>query len=554
MNYKIQTSTCDVTTFNAPPSAGATVTVGTKTLVPSPFVNIDIQKFLTNDVVVGGVWKIQLNGTVVGASFNEVSGEIKSILDLGKSSDCVDVTIQCSDTFISGKGKIVTVSANEGSQPSWVNRASYSIEIDLFTNDGSPTVPPSTGNGLCDTMANLALQDISEQFTLNIDEDSFNLGTPNGSTVDPTGMGNRHVKASFSVSARGIGSDCSTDGDIKFGLQAVEEYIICRLDKLKNMDLSGIENEPPLTKAALDEYRGASFMDFRSIEVDPFSSSMTVSGDIIYRPSGCHENVFTSITVEESLDVEGSEITISGSITGLVDVAYTDIIKAAAYLDDTSCTFNDKMTNAKEYFDLFKDPDNIKNIGLQHLSTPAYIQDPCATEEGADSIPCFSDSPSATPDSCDLRITSSQVSYDYPAGQINFSYRLSTKPGSCAIPGVSNLNVDATHDIPHDSIVEIVVPGRGSKRALIQNLCCLTTERWTFNVDLTLSNKGCKIAPSKTVTELKNCAQEIVDKFITDSGIDPNPKTNCWFVTDNQETIGRNTYRFTIQYTRPSCP
>lgn len=558
MSYKIQTgSSCEVIAFDIPPSAGATVTIGTKTLVPSPFVNIDVQKFTTNDVVIGGIWKIQLNGTVVGESFDAVSGEIKSILELAKNSDCVDVTIQCSETFISGKGRVITVSANEGSQPSWVTRASYSIEIDLYTNEGSPVVPPGSGNGLCDNMSNWALQDISEQFTLNINEDSFNWGTPNGTTMDPTGVGNRHVKVSFSVNARGIGTDCSSDGDIKFGLAAAEEYMLCRLEKLKDMDLTGIANEPVLVKAALDEYRGgASFMDFRSIEIDPFSSAMNISGEIIYRPSGCHEKVFTSVTVEENLDVEGSEITISGTVTGLVDVDYTDLIRAAKYLDDTTCSFNDKMTNANEYFDLFKDSDNIKNIALQHLSSPSYIVDPCGVA-GEDAIPCFSASVNPSPELCDLRITSSQVSRDYSAGQINFSFRLSTKPGSCAIPGVSNLEIEATHDIPRDNIVEIIVPGRGAKGALIQNLCCLSSEKWSFNINMTLANKGCKLAPQKTITELRDCSNQLIDKFINDSGIDEldsNPRTNCWFVTDNQETIGRNTYRFSIQYTKPSCP
>jgi hypothetical protein len=556
MNYNIQVqSECDVTTFQVPPSAGATVTVDGHQLVPSPFVNIDIQKFTTNDIVTGGIWKIQLNGTVVGASFTEVSGEIKTILNLAKNSDCVDIVISCAEAFIDGKGKIISVSADEGSQPSWVNRASYSIEIDLYTNEGQVVVPPSSGNGLCTGIENLALQDISEQFTLSIDEDSFNWGTVPGSQMENTGVGNRHVKLSFSVSARGIGGNCGEDGDVKFGLEAVEEYMVCRLEKLKDMDISGIENEPPKIKAALDAYRGPSYLDFRSIEVDPFTSTMTINGDIIYRPSGCYEDVYTSVTVEESMDTEGTDITISGSITGLVDIDYTDLIKAGKYLDDAnSCTFNEKMNNAKTFFDEFKDPDNIKAIALAHLASPTYITDPCTTANGEESIPCFTASAEPSPESCDIRITASQVSRDYAAGQINFSFTLSTKANTCAFPGISNLEIEATHDIPRDSIVEIIVPGRGAKGALIQNLCCLTAEKWSFTVNLTLAKNGCKIAPEKPVTELNDCSHQIINKFIEDSGITPNPKENCWFVTDNQESVGRNTYRLTVQYTKPSCP
>jgi len=116
-------STCDVSTIfsgGGPPVAGATVTVAGIQLVPSPFVNLTVEKYKVGEKVIGGVLKLTLNGTAVGSSFNGVvDGEgvgtgIKTILDLAQRKGCVCVEIKCDSTLINGGGRIVSVSANEG--------------------------------------------------------------------------------------------------------------------------------------------------------------------------------------------------------------------------------------------------------------------------------------------------------------------------------------------------------------------------------------------------------------------------------------------------------
>jgi len=49
-----------------PANAGAEVTINGTQLVPSPFINIVVEKYYMGDYVIGGVWKITLNGTIVG--------------------------------------------------------------------------------------------------------------------------------------------------------------------------------------------------------------------------------------------------------------------------------------------------------------------------------------------------------------------------------------------------------------------------------------------------------------------------------------------------------
>lgn len=569
--YSISTTTtCDVTTFAAPPSAGALVSVGGVQLVPSPFINLTLEKNISDDIIIGGLLRVQINGMAVGASFDEVaatgSTSIKSVLDLAANSDCVRVIIQCGSQFINGSGRIISASASEGSQPTWVNMAPYSIEIELYTNNltGEPYVTPENPESSEDPdTKDLMLKDITEQFTINVDEDSFNFGVVAGCSAGTAcGVGRRHVKVSFSISATGIRGGSEECGEPepseppsskKYGLEAVEQYFINRIDKLKDMDLNGLKNKPTQLIPVLAEYSGGrSYLDFRSLEVDPRSNTMTLTGDIIYRPSGCEPDVFTNITVEESVDTEGNQITVSGTITGLVDVEYTKIIRAAKYLD-TTCAFNDKIAAANAYFAKINNETTIKNIALAHRTRDSIVDSCTLDDEENPLASCFPEpSPSTAPELCDFRLISSQISRNYADGQIDFSFVVSNKTDGCSIAGVSSLEVEATHDIPRDNIVEVLIPGRGAKGVLIQNLCVLSSEKWTFSVNLNLRSQGCKLAPKKTAAELRSCAQSILDKFRTDLG--PEADTTCWFVTDNQETIGRSSYRYNIQYTKPSCP
>ena len=571
--FEINNNTnCEYTNFSAPASAGAVVTVNGNQLVPSPFVNLNLEKNISDDIIIGGLLRVQLNGMSVGGGFDEVAAtgvtSIKEILELSATSDCVNVVIQCGQQFINGSGKIISASASEGSQPSWVNMAPYTIEIELYTNNitGKPYVEPENPEVSEDPdLKNLMLKNITENFSISIDEDSFDFGVVAGCNVNTAcGVGRRHVKVSFNISATGIKGgldecgepEASVSPQYKYGLDAAETYITKKIDKLKTMDLSTLKNKPNDLVSVFTEYTaGKSYLDFRSLEVDPRSGTINVNGDIIYRPPGCEEDVFTQITVDENLDIEGNKITVSGTITGLVDIDYTKIIRAAKYLE-TPCTFNEKITVANAYFNKIKNENTIKSIALAHQTKPVII-DSCSTdgEENDPLASCFPSEPSTTPELCDFRLTSSKVSRAYAEGKIDFSFILSNKNDACSIPGVSNLEIEATHDIPRDNIVEILVPGRGDKGVLTQNLCVLSSEKWSFGVNLSLEKQGCKLTPKKTAAELRNCSKILLDQFIADLGEGEDAvDVSCWFVTDNQETIGRSSYRYNIQYTKPSCP
>ena len=213
-------SNCDVSTiFNggAPNNAGASVVIGGKQLIPSPFINLSLEKYKIGDLTIGGVLKLTLNGNVVGSSFDEVvttgAGGVtglKDILQIGQYKECVDVEIKCTETMIKGYGRVTGLSINEGNMPTWVNMAPYTIEIDLYSNDiglsnGERPAYPGQIEQSSSTLNGLMLNSVSEQFSLSINDDTFNWAGGDYPTQMPDwpdfgGWGNRHIKVSFSIS------------------------------------------------------------------------------------------------------------------------------------------------------------------------------------------------------------------------------------------------------------------------------------------------------------------------------------------------------------------
>lgn len=595
--YNIQNiqNSCDISTLNIPGgSAGALVQIGNTQLVPSPFINANLEKYTVDDVVIGGVLKLQLSGIAVGNSFNEVAvsnngrTSISDVLELSKKSDCVSVLIQCGDSaFIDGIGKITSASASEGNSPTWVNIAPYTIEIDIFINKGSPVVEPEVPTSSVDPgcdIKSLSLKEISEQFTLTIDEDTYSWGVIDGALDGISSVGRQHVKLDFSISARGNGSSGSCiDGNIsglKLGLDAAESYVRCRIDKLKNMDLSGVSSPPDqeIVPTLAEFIGGPSFLDFRSVEIDPLKSLISVNGSIIYRkPSGScdpvSQNVFTTVTVEESLDEEGAEVTISGTITGLIDVSYDKIIKDTnGFLNDQDCNFNYKMIYADTFFKAFRDPNNLRAIAEKHKTADRIIDETatgnqCTNQESSFNngiLPSICSDPCPTPspglnDTCSFRLISSQVSKDYAEGQINFTFVLSNKSAASNIPGVSTVEIEGNHIMPRDTIVEQLVPGKG---IVTQNLCAYSLEKWTFDISLRFTNQQ-RLCPTRSIKQLRQCSEQLVKDFFgcvqcpdescSDCENIDDPITGCWFVTDKSENISRSGYRYNIEFTKPSC-
>jgi hypothetical protein len=194
-----------------------------------------------------------------------------------------------------------------------------------------------------------------------------------------------------------------------------------------------------------------SYLDFRNIDIDPINSSIAVNGDIIYRPSGCTgTDVFTTINIEENLDTEGNQITLSGTIQGLIKVDYDKIINCTTYLNN-QCNLDTKMQNANAFFTDFKDEYNLKNIILAYFTEnggKTAIEDTCISSSSPENplASCFPSQPNQSPSVCDFRLISSQISRDISEGRISFSFVFSNKADSCSIPGVSSFEIEGRYE------------------------------------------------------------------------------------------------------------
>lgn len=546
------TSTCDIVPITLSGSGGATVSIDGTPLTPSPFVSLQMEKYTMESTIIGGLLRVTLSGYVVDSSFDGTTGQVKDLLLNAQKSDCINVVIQCSNTFIDGYGRITGISFDQGNHPSWINLIPYSVEIELYENDNELIVKPdiTVYNAASGIPSDCLLYNMSEQVSLSIDDNSFNWGTVDGSNIY---FGNRHAKATFSISAAGINGGCA-GGNFKYGLEAAETTILNRLNALRVLDLISLNSQnvsAASIQTDLDNYTipGLSYLEFRSVEINTLANSISVNGDIIYRPDCDYPDVFTELSVEENLENDGVTITINGSITGLVNSDFTQIINSAKSID---CNFNDKLQSAENFLTnvlLYDNYSLLYSIANAHM-TSEYLPDTCVTSSGVSPTdPCVlpSGSPSpTTPELCTLRLTNSQITRDPNAGTISFVFIFNNKQ-NCSIPGAKKVDIDINHDIPHDNVVEILIPGRGSSGPIIQSLCVKSSEKYSITINATLNTSRCNWKDLTAVNDIAICASGLLSDTEQDLGID------CWFVTDHQETKGNSTYSLTKSYLKPSC-
>lgn len=532
--------TSNIFTGGGPGDQGALVEINGQQFIPSPFINISLEKYKMDNIIIGGVMKITLNGVVVDNNFTAVTAELLQILgsNLGANSNCVNVKINCGGTFINGYGRIISVNISEGQQPTWVNLAPYSVEIELYENNASAVVLPDASvsgfGGLC-------LSNFEESFTVNINEDTFNWGIPDGPIPSVNGVGNRHVKLDFSISAAGV-NGCSS-GSLIYGLGAAESVIQNRIGSLANGDLDALNSfQTTNLDSDIASYLGPSYLELRSVTVNTMSNSISVSGSIIYRTAECSfPNVLTTLNVSESVNTDGTDITISGTINGLYNMVYTNII-ADLNGETGDCNFNQKMLAAEIFLNVLNQDAVLSGIATAAHGNRSFILDNC-TINGNN--PCGSILPYTSPNLCDFRILSTQIDKKYADGSIDFSFVLSNK-NNCSIPGASKVDIEITHDRPHDNIVEILVPGRGNAGSIIQNLCCKSPYKMTISLNAVLNTSTCSPS-SETIDNIRACAIAILN----DLKANTDPETTCWFVTNDQETTGNNSYRILQELVKP---
>jgi len=506
---------------------GATVTISGKNLKPAPFVTLSVEQYKAEEYVIGGILLVHLNGTVVGENFADVSSQILEILKLGGDGDCHDIKIDCNGSvLVDGRGRIRSVGADEGPMPSWVNIAPYTIEIEVFENNGELVVKPDKRivGWITDQEA---IKDVSESISLAISDESY--------AVDETGplgkIGKAHAKCTFNLSATGAGANCAKDtSGIKIGLEAAEEVIKRRLQQISIMEWDAGALGGTQIHSELASYKGGYYhLNFRNVEVNTFSGSITVGGELIWRPAACqYPDVFIEVNVDAKADSSGNgrTVTVSGSIQGISIDNYNSIIATMGFPQER----NSRMPSAESAYASIKGGFEAlaKKYLLEKLSPSSQQTDKC-------SIP-------PEPEK-DLTLISKSETRSFSQATITFNYEYSTKP-TCDVEGASKVEIDITHNKSADVTVSHVVIGRGYP--LIQNLNTKTEETYVVSVTITRDVVECGSIAQTGLMEA--CGSGVLDTQCALLGC-------CdWFITADTVQISSNgTVTLNRTYLRPSC-
>ena len=583
-----------------PARQGALVMINGSSLIPSPYVNVSVEKFMLGTAQIGGIWKISMNGQVVGNSFGDVSAGLKGILNLAKKGDCVEVIIECSGEFIRGKGRVASSAALEGN---WVQSGKYTIDVDLYENYATSTVEPNSSSMID---GKYHLKSFTEDITFAITEDTFSsdgvpaissmpatVGCKGSSTLNMPLLkhyfGNQHAKATFSIAAEGIYGGCPYSSGV-YGLLAAERVITERLGSLASLNIEGLVGvehptglcsnldgssrfSPDRGLLHSDAYNsGIPYLSFRSVSINPLQGSISVNGEIIYRPSGLqYPSLFTTLTVEESLDSEGRTVTISGTVKALSrgSTYYKNIVAMADTQAKTPWNKriqdSGRMAELESFLNFIISSSGldivaqIANFAPVSSATQTFIVDscvggisPCASKEPGPAsscppVPSASLNPIVVCGGGSTRVLSSQISKNYGDATGSFSIGLSNKPNSGS-NGFTKLDVDVTHNKPADIVVEVVVPGRGSKGPIIQNICCQTADKYSITINANMTTSNPSYVSNILSSGLKVCVEKTMERLQEDY------KLGCWFITNNEESFGNASYRLSKGFIKPSCP
>lgn len=527
---KKETSIDNINIQNIGPG-GATVSVGSVTLDPAPFVSLSVEQYRAGDLIIGGSLIVSLNGTVynIGGGFSNIASQLKNKFQgIGQKGDCVNININCGGTIlVNGFGTIRSVNIEEGPEPSWTQISAYSIEVELYENEGSLVVNPNNAANSY-VSNNEIIKDLSESITLNIDNDAFAVDNLGGNKA-----GRAHAKYSFNISATGGAVGCKNNISKKTGLEAAEEVIKRRISQIESGSISSGLGVPSSLTTALSSYHmGSKYMQVRSVDADPISGTMAVSGDLILRPTSVtYPGAFVDISIDSRADTTqvGRTVIISGTIEGLYSTSFSDVITNGTFSGGSA----NKISNAETvYTSLVSTFSGLANQYLLGLITDSTD----CTSGGLLAI-CSNYVP---PSECGLRLVNRSATRNFGTGTISFSDEYSTVR-NCSIPGAAKVESEVSHTYPTDVFAEFTIPFRG--QPLMQNLGTTTKETVSVTVNVTVENPGCNV---RDLSGVIGCAQSEANALGNAEG------AAGWYLTQNSVSkTNTGTLRITKEWTRP---
>ena len=513
--YKVQSESHVVSTQAFSPSSNATVTVNGIQLDPVPFVSLSVEQFTAADMIIGGVLNVNLNGTVyagsgTGSGFTTVVGEINTIMDsIGGQGDCITITIECGGVeLVNGHGVVTAVSVDEGPDPTFVQVAKYSVAAKLYVNKGDLAVTPNSEATEFVTTGEI-VTDISESISLDLSEGMTQDLEPAGSAD----IGKHHAKYTFSISATGAAVGCKSKFSQKTGVDAAEEVVKRRIAQITNLDITSSLYDAAQVDSELSAHNGGKYLHVRTLNVDTIGGKVSVSGELIVRPNTCQApEAFISLNIDVKKDLQtlGDVVTISGTVEGLHQTTFNNLITSNNHLN----SLTNKMGNAESAFNTIKG--NFLTYAQNSIGNVNDVED--SGDCTAGSLLGICDA-GAIAEECTLReISASQVK-NYGQGQINFNHEFSTEK-ICEIAGATKVETEVTRNYPTDVFAEFTIPFRGEP--LLQDLGTTTKETVAVNITVTVNDVGCDEVDMSVV---QGCALSKAEELEAAEG------ASAWFLT-----------------------
>ena len=473
----------------------------------TPVVKVSYDYFKSKSgEILGGHTTFTISGTVsvpdaVGASTGAiVMSKLGAIRDIGKNTNCVTVAIP---GYYSGQGKISNVTIEQGPDPAWINQGAYSIEIKTLIDN----IPP---NSLGITKDD-AVSDISISESIEIGEDahgfSFDSGNLNKSFVRFTNK--------INVTCNPL---CPTAGTPSSK----------SMDVLKRLLKSGPQND------IFSTYKNwRTLLQDRSLEVNS-DGGVSFSATMILLPPSAPYNALVDLSFGHSQTYESKteNLTVSGTITGLAPVSWSDLVNLSS-----SCDGN-KLAGAEGAFAYIsgKYSDLNKWAGRRLTLTEQPNCPPVNTaSNNNNAAQCGTSSSTTTQVGC-VEPTNSTVSRNRTEGSISFTFEWASSEserGGCSSNG-NKTEITIDIDDPQPTLVEHVIIRYGT---LVQNINCKTAKRVSGTLSITSSNGECPSPPSCNQGG-GNLATEL-DQYIRDG---------TYYKIGETETTSLNSYSLKIDY------
>lgn len=488
-----------------------------KSLRPAPFVSTTYEYAKYNNYTIGGMLIVTLSGTLVG---KDIIAQISEMNSLQANSDCVSLTIGCSDTggtdFLDGAGRIRSVDVNYDNQP-FV--ASYTMVIEIETISGQPAVKAddafAISLGVSPNVVPKFLLDYAENITVDGTADII------GSHDSGMSISKANVKGSGSirlkVSGRYICGYPSYQPD-----QEVERFLKARSQAMIN----GLGPVNPLVNYA----SWNKWLDTKGLEI-------ANNGDVSWRfdlymiPGGGFTPIaLVDASTNDKLDQRTNKKTrsINGSIKGLSLATIGDHI-------GHKVNANERLSNADSIFQAL-DAAYLKYGTWPGANSPILIGENCPPTANV----CVT-----TPLPVCYQRSSHSVTRSVINGEISFSMEF-LDIDSCK-PNDFTLDITIDESYPAKSINEIIIPNRTRKgyhaysRSIIQTIYT-TPRKATITIRATII--GCDTTRFEDMVLTVCCKlNEIINLEF--------PSFAGWFYKDQTESIG--TYSYSVTHERVKC-